>query len=84
MPDEEYGDLSEGPDEKVIRFTSEDIYLSEDNRYIYFGNSRVELKFSKRSGFWIDMLDKVTGIHVLGRDNEILTVQIVVGAVQNY
>ncbi len=35
-----------------------DIYLKSDEREILFGNSKIELSFSKVSGRWLGLFDK--------------------------
>ena len=48
----------------------EDIYFCEDAGEIRFGNSQVELSFSKHSGSWVGLKSRVCHIEIFRQDEE--------------
>jgi len=58
---------------------SNKIRLSEDERFIFLSNSKIQLKLSKGSGALLELADKVKGIPLIGPAEEVPTLVLTVG-----
>jgi glycosidase len=56
-----------------------DIYLKADEKEIVFGNSKMELSFSKVSGRWLGLFDKKSNLLYAGNGENIASATITVG-----
>ncbi|MGE5224701.1 MAG: alpha-amylase family glycosyl hydrolase [Omnitrophica WOR_2 bacterium] len=57
-----------------------DVYLSEEDRYLRFGNACIELVFSRRNGNWVGLLDRQSSLWLAPvNDHEIPTLLLRVG-----
>lgn len=56
-----------------------DVYLGVESDQIVFSNAKLELRFRRHSGAWLELIDRETGQQVVGWGKEVPTATITVG-----